>query len=97
MLRVLLCVDTNSPILTFDVWSSLLITLHGTLGNTCIEHSLYSSDDVIVFCFVFYGGYINNNEHYFVEDFNTQLLWMFYYVYVYKMLISVCKTFTIWG
>lgn len=69
MYRVLFCVDINLFILIFDVWSFFLIILYGIFGNICIEYLFYSSDDVIVFCFVFYGGYINNNEYYFVEDF----------------------------
>lgn len=70
MFRVLFCVDINLFLLIFDVWSFFLIILYGIFGNICIEYLFYSSDDVIVFCFVFYGGYINNNEYYFVEDFN---------------------------
>lgn len=70
MFRVLFCVDINLFVLIFDVWSLFLIILYGIFGNICIEYLFYSSDDVIVFCFVFYGGYINNNEYYFVEDFN---------------------------
>lgn len=69
MFRVLFCVDINLFVLIFDVWSFFLIILYGIFGNICIEYLFYSSDDVIVFCFVFYGGYINNNEYYFVEDF----------------------------
>lgn len=70
MFCVLFCVDINLFVLIFDVWSLFLIILYGIFGNICIEYLFYSSDDVIVFCFVFYGGYINNNEYYFVEDFN---------------------------
>lgn len=70
MFYVLFCVDINLFVLIFDVWSFFLIILYGIFGNICIEYLFYSSDDVIVFCFVFYGGYINNNEYYFVEDFN---------------------------
>lgn len=70
MFRVLFCVDINLFVLIFDVWSLFLIILYGIFGNICIEYLFYSSDDVIVFCFVFYGGYINNNEYYFVEDLN---------------------------
>lgn len=70
MFYVLFCVDINLFVLIFDVWSLFLIILYGIFGNICIEYLFYSSDDVIVFCFVFYGGYINNNEYYFVEDFN---------------------------
>lgn len=69
MFYVLFCVDINLFVLIFDVWSFFLIILYGIFGNICIEYLFYSSDDVIVFCFVFYGGYINNNEYYFVEDF----------------------------
>lgn len=69
MFYVLFCVDINLFVLIFDVWSFFLIFLYGIFGNICIEYLFYSSDDVIVFCFVFYGGYINNNEYYFVEDF----------------------------
>lgn len=70
MFYVLFCVDINLFVLIFDVWSLFLIILYGIFGNICIEYLFYSSDDVIVFCFVFYEGYINNNEYYFVEDFN---------------------------
>lgn len=66
MFYVLFCVDINLFVLIFDVWSFFLIILYGIFGNICIEYLFYSSD---VFCFVFYGGYINNNEYYFVEDF----------------------------
>lgn len=69
MFYVLFCVDINLFVLIFDVWSFFLIILYGIFGNICIEYLFYSSDDVIVFCFVFYGGYINDNEYYFVEDF----------------------------